>query len=89
MANTKSAKKRVRKIQRRTLRNTSIKAQVKTAVRGAKESLAAKQKDAQGKISEAVSLLSKAAKRGTIHKRNAARKISRLMKRATAAVSSK
>jgi small subunit ribosomal protein S20 len=86
MANTKSAKKRARQTVKRTARNTTIRSQVKTAIRAARESIHAESAEAQGKVTKAVSIVAKAAKRGTIHKRNAARRISRLMKRASAQV---
>jgi len=89
MANTKSAKKRVRQTAKRTERNTVVKSRVKTAIRSAKETLTSKGKEAQGKVNDAISMIAKAAKRGTIHKRNASRKISRLMKKASAILSPK
>ncbi len=82
MANTKSAKKRARQTPKRTARNATIKSRVKTAIRSAREAIEAGSKDFQKSLNDAISSIAKAGKTGTIHKRNAARKISRLMKRA-------
>ena len=82
MANTKSAKKRARQTPKRTARNLTIKNRVKTAIRSAREAIETGSKDFQKSLSNAISTISKAGKTGTIHKRNAARKISRLMKKA-------
>lgn len=83
MANTRSAEKRNRQAQKRRARNTTVRSTVKTAVKGAREALAtkdpAKVKDAMG---HAVRTLGKAASRGVLHKKTAARRISRLMKAA-------
>ncbi len=85
MANTKSAKKRARQTIRRTARNFTVRSQLKTAVRTAREAFDSGLKDAADRLSLAVSSLAKAAKKGVIHKKTAARKASRLMKRANAA----
>jgi small subunit ribosomal protein S20 len=82
MANTKSAKKRARQAPRRKDRNASIRSAVRSAVRGAREAISTKDKNISGMLKDAISALSKAANKGTIHKRNAARRISRLAKAA-------
>ncbi|MBS1985247.1 MAG: 30S ribosomal protein S20 [Bdellovibrionales bacterium] len=87
MANTKSAKKRARQTPKRTARNYRIRNTVKTAVRSAREALTSNSKEMPVVLKTAVSQLSKAATKGTIHKRNAARRISRLMKAAAKAAS--
>ena len=79
MANHKSAIKRARQNEVRRLRNKSVKTRVKkvikdvrlTAARDSKEAIPAKLKISQ-------SMIDKAAKKGVIHKKTAARKISRL-----------
>jgi len=82
MANLKSSKKRVRQTRRRQARNTARSSSVKTAVKAAETALTKKIKDAEALVKQAVSLLAKAGKVGTLHKRNAASRISRLMKKA-------
>jgi len=81
-----SAIKRVRQNARRRLRNRTVKSEMRTAVKKAREE--AGNKDAQNVnelISKAQSLAGRAAKRKTIHPRKAARLTSRLMKKANAA----
>ena len=76
MANHKSALKRARQNENRRLRNKSVKTRVKSVVKAVRTADA----DAAAKLDEAKSVIDKAAKRGVIHKRTAARKISRLAK---------
>ena len=85
MANTKSAQKAVRKIERRTAVNKARRSQMRTFVRRVEEALAAK--DATGAataLREAEPLVARAAQKGIMHKNTASRKISRLTKRDTA-----
>lgn len=81
MANTPSAKKRIRGTERKTARNKMRRSQLRTAVRGAREALAQTAPAAARKaVLEAVSHLDKAAGKRVIHRKNAARRKSRLMK---------
>ena len=87
MPNIKSAKKRVRIIEKKTLRNNMIKSGYKTAVRKFEEAVNA------GNIDEAKVLLSNATKKidqacskGVIVKNTAARKKSSLSKKLNAAM---
>lgn len=85
MANTKSAKKMVAKIARRTEINTARRSRVKTYVRKAEEAIASGDQAgavAAGKAAEAE--LMRAASKGVMHKNTAARKVARLTKRAKA-----
>lgn len=82
MANTSSAKKAVRKIERRTAVNRSRRSQMRTFVRKVEEAIAAG--DAAGAQAAMVSAgpaLMKAAQNGIIHKNAASRKVSRLTAR--------
>jgi len=82
VANHKSAEKRNRQAQIRRLRNRMNKSRMKTAVRKLDEAIAAGAKDvAEATLKETISVVAKTAKKGTIHKKNASRKISRLTKR--------
>ena len=88
MANHKSALKRHRQSLVRRSRNRAVKSVLKKAVKSV--NLAVEQnsaEDAQAALKDAIPTISKAASRGTIHKRNAARKISRLSKKVNACVS--
>ena len=83
MANTKSAEKRNRQAQKRRARNATVKSTVKTAVKKAREAIASKDPArAQAAVREAETALMKAASKGVLHKRNVARRVSRLQKAA-------
>jgi small subunit ribosomal protein S20 len=82
VANTRSAEKRNRQTQKRRARNASVRSNVKTAVKNAREALAAKDPSKlKEALTDAVRSLNKAASKGVLHRRTAARRISRLMKR--------
>ena len=83
MANTKSAKKRIRSNERKHERNTVYRSRVKTMVKKAEQSIFSGTPD-EAAIREAISTLDKAAVKGIIHKNNAARRKSRLMKKLNA-----
>ena len=80
MANTKSAEKRIRSNERKRLRNQMYRSRVKTMIRKAEQSIFGGQPSDEA-IREAISTLDKAAVKGIIHKNNAARRKSRLMKK--------
>jgi small subunit ribosomal protein S20 len=81
LANHKSALKRARQNEASRLRNKATKTRVKSIV---KEVRSATQEpsggDIMNKLNSAQSLVDKASKKGVIHKKTAARKISRLSK---------
>lgn len=79
MANTKSAKKAVRKIARRTEVNTNRRSRMRTFVRRVEEAIQAGDKDAaQQALRQAQPEIARAAQKRVIHKSTASRKISRL-----------
>ena len=85
MANTASAIKRVRYNNRKRVRNKITRTGTRTAVRSAREALVkGVATDARTVTMEAISALDKAAEKGVIHKNNAARRKSRLMKKLAA-----
>lgn len=85
MANHKSAEKRNRQAQVRRLRNKMNRKRMKTSIRKLDEAVASGAVDtAQAALREATIVIAKTASKGTIHKRNASRKISRLTKRVKA-----
>jgi len=82
MANTKSAKKMVRKIATRTAVNTARRSRMRTYVRKVEEAIAAgDKKAANAALVEAQPEIMRAASKGIIHKNTSARKISRLSAR--------
>jgi len=85
LANTASAQKRIRSNERKRVRNQKTRTRTRSAVRGAREGLAGKDVvAARATTLAAVSALDKAAEQGVIHKNNAARRKSRLMKKLAA-----
>ena len=85
MANTSSAKKMVRKIERRTAVNKSRRSRVRTYVRRVEEAIAAGNADAaKTALRDATSELQRAVTNGIMHKNTASRKISRLAGRVKA-----
>lgn len=81
MPNTKSALKRMRQAEKRRLRNRFYRSTARTYVKRARAAIAAGDLEAAKEaIKRAVSALDRAAEKGVIHKNNAARRKSRLMK---------
>ncbi|MBN2267185.1 MAG: 30S ribosomal protein S20 [Candidatus Babeliaceae bacterium] len=83
MANTKSAKKNIRKNEKRRLVNIARQTALKTAVKKVSAALetGAKKLSLDELLSSAASQLGRAKGKGTIHANAAARKISRLAKK--------
>ncbi|CAG0930540.1 30S ribosomal protein S20 [Thermoflexales bacterium] len=84
MANIHSAIKRNRSSKRRAARNQAARGKARSAVKDARVAIAAGN-DVAVNVNAAASALDKAAEKGIIHKRNAARRKSRLMKAAAKA----
>lgn len=81
MPNHKSAIKRMRQSEKRRLYNRAYRNRVRTFVKRARADLATGNVSAaEETVREAIRDLDKAATRGVLHKRNAARRKSRLMK---------
>ena len=82
MANTKSAKKRVLIIRKRTMRNKAIRSAVKTAIKKFEMALKVKPaEEARELLRQAIRALDKAVTKGVIHKNTASRKKSRLTRK--------
>jgi len=85
VANHKSALKRHRQSLVRRARNRANKSKIKTAIRKVDEAIAANAVDqVQEALRAAIPVIDKAAVKGAIHKRTAARKVSRLTRRVNA-----
>ena len=81
MANIKSAIKRNKQNEKRRVRNRVYRGEARTYVARARTAIAGKDADAaKAAALEAISALDKAAQKGVLHKNNAARRKSRLMK---------
>ena len=83
MPNNPAAQKRMRQEQKRRLHNRSVKSLVKTQITKARSAIAFDE-NAELAVRAAVSELDRAAKKGVIHRNNAARRKSRLMKQLNA-----
>lgn len=85
MANIKSAIKRNKQNEKRRQQNRVFRGEARTMVKKARVAIAAEEKEqAKANVLAAVKALDKAASKGVIHKNNAARRKSRLMKQLVA-----
>lgn len=85
MPNIKSQKDRVVQAKKETLRNKSIKSNLKTVVKKADAAIASNAADKDAMIKAAVSAIDKAQTKGVLHKNTASRKVSRMARRANKA----
>ncbi|HEV7267461.1 MAG TPA: 30S ribosomal protein S20 [Falsiroseomonas sp.] len=82
MANTDSARKRIRQIEKRTARNRARKSRVRTFLRKVEQAIASGDKGAaQEAFRAAQPELQRAATKGVLHDNTVARKLSRLSTR--------
>ncbi len=85
MATHKSALKRSKQSKEKRLKNRNVKSNLKTTIKAVTAAIEAKDpKKAQEVLSQVTPVINKAASKGVIHKKNAARKISRLTKQVKA-----
>lgn len=79
MARIKSAIKRHKQSLKRRARNRHVRSSVKSAIKEVRSALEKTNADETGKVlSRAVAVLSRAGSKGVLHKKNVARKVSRL-----------
>lgn len=81
MANIKSQIKRNRQNERLRVANRVYRGRARTLVAKARVAMAAEKETSAESVRLAISALDKAAEKGILHKNNAARRKSRLMKR--------
>ena len=80
MANSKTARKRIRIAETRRVRNRPYRTAARTFVKKAESAIrAGDQTVAQSAVVDAISMLDRVASKGIIHRNNAARRKSRLM----------
>jgi small subunit ribosomal protein S20 len=82
MANIKSQIKRNRQNEVRRERNKAVRSELKSRSKSAREAVDAGDDTAADRVRDAQKRLAKAGAKGRIHKNQASRRISRLMKRA-------
>ena len=81
LANIKSAKKRIKVIETKTLRNKMVKSKLKTIIKKLEAAVAAGDKAAANEaLPVAIAEIEKAASKGIFHKNAAARKVSHITK---------
>ena len=89
MANLKSAIKRIRQSKKRELRNSAVRSRARTFVKKVSRLLGEGRIDEAAQTAQqAVSALDSAVTKGVLHKNNASRRKSRLMKKLNQARSS-
>ena len=82
VANHKSALKRIRSSEKKRLRNRTVRSRTRTQIKKARVALdSGDVKNAVEATRQAISELDKAVTKGVLHRNNAARRKSRLMKR--------
>ena len=86
MANIKSAKKRVKVLQAKTMRNKAAKSNLKTVLKKADAAVAAGADDKEAAIRLAIKKVDQARAKGLLHKNTAARRKSQLARKLNASV---
>lgn len=84
MANIKSSKKRIRVAHANTIRNKPLKSNLKSVMRAADFAIANDAPDKADAVAIAIKTLDEVTSKGIIHRNNAARKKSSIMKRLNA-----
>lgn len=78
MANTRSARKRIKQNLKRRLRNRAVRSTIRSSVKTARAAMTEKTPQAKEAVIEAIRVLDRAVSRGIIHRNTAARKKSAL-----------
>ncbi len=81
MANTKTAKKRIKVIAANTMRNKAYRSSLRTAIKKADVALEGGTEDTAQAVHSALKKIDQAVTKGILHKNTAARKKSKLAKR--------
>jgi len=85
LANIKSQIKRNRQNEKKRLRNRVVRGTTRSVVKNAQKAIESGEvENSQSAVLSAISALDEAAQKGVLHKNNAARRKSRLMKRLAA-----
>ena len=86
MANTKSALRAIRVSERKRVRRKPIVSGLKTHIRNAERLILEGDEGAEGAVRAAIIAFDKASEKGIVHRNNAARRKSRLMKKLNSAI---
>ena len=85
MPNIKSQKDRVVQAKKEAMHNKAVKSNLKTVIKKANAAIVSNDENKDAAIKAAVSAIDSAKSKGVIHKSTAARKVSRMAKRANKA----
>jgi len=84
VANTRSARKRIKQNEKRRLRNRAIRSSVRSSTKGAREALAGKGGESAAAVHDAIRAIDRAVTQGVIHRNTAARRKSALARKLNA-----
>ena len=84
MANTRSARKRIKQNEKRRLRNRAVRSVVRGSVKSAREALGGKAAESATVVRDAIRALDRAVTQGVVHRNTAARRKSALARRLNA-----
>ena len=84
MPNIKSAKKRVKVLQTKTMRNKAVKSNLKTVLKKADAAVAANAADKESAVRLAIKKVDQACAKGLLHKNTASRKKAQLARKLSA-----
>jgi small subunit ribosomal protein S20 len=81
VANTRSARKRIKQSEKRRLRNRAVRSAVRSSIKGAREALVAKGPESVTAVRDAIRAIDRAVTQGVIHRNTAARRKSALARK--------
>ena len=84
MANTRSARKRIKQNEKRRLRNRAVRSAVRSSVKGAREALTGNSAESATAVHDAIRAIDRAVTQGIIHRNTAARRKSALARKLNA-----
>ena len=84
MPNIKSAKKRVKVLQTKTMRNKAVKSNLKTVLKKSDAAVAANAADKEAAVRLAIKKVDQACAKGLLHKNTASRKKAQLARKLSA-----
>jgi small subunit ribosomal protein S20 len=84
LANTRSARKRIRQNEKRRLRNRAVRSAVRSSVKSAREALGGTGADSATVVRDAIRAIDRAVTQGVIHRNTAARRKSALARKLNA-----
>ena len=84
MPNIKSAKKRVKVLQTKTMKNKAVKSNLKTVLKKADAAVAANAADKEAAVRLAIKKVDQACAKGLLHKNTASRKKAQLARKLSA-----